>query len=182
VKAAESADLKRVAGILRSSGYQGWVMLEYEAKADPFVAVPEHLKVLRGGAGVRASGWLRVVVPMEGVRAAERPDIVVNLADDPGWSDLGCYCGAIRTLVLDGLAAGGVRFTQFYNSARCCPARASLLSGLYPHQGVKTTDRGFEVFYGMLGGYNTYWEEEPFCSRWHSMRRIFRCMRRREIL
>jgi sugar phosphate isomerase/epimerase len=47
VKAAESADLKRVAGILRSSGYQGWVVLEYESKEDPFVAVPEHLKALR---------------------------------------------------------------------------------------------------------------------------------------
>jgi hypothetical protein len=46
-KAAEPADLKRVAGILRSSGYQGWVVLEYESKADPFVAVPEHLKALR---------------------------------------------------------------------------------------------------------------------------------------
>ena len=86
---------------------------------------------------MRASGWMVVVlgVLMGQVGtggAAERPDIVVILADDLGWSDLGCYGGEIRTPVLDGLAAGGVRFTQFYNSARCCPTRASLLSGLYP--------------------------------------------------
>ena len=51
-----------------------------------------------------------------------------------GFSDLGCYGGEIDTPNLDALAAGGVRFTQFYNTARCCPTRASLLTGLYPHQ------------------------------------------------
>ncbi|MFN9938510.1 MAG: sulfatase-like hydrolase/transferase, partial [bacterium] len=56
------------------------------------------------------------------------------LADDLGWSDLGCYGGEIRTPHLDRLAAGGLRFTQCYNSSRCCPSRASLLTGLYPHQ------------------------------------------------
>ncbi len=64
----------------------------------------------------------------------ERPNIVVILVDDMGYSDLGCYGGEIRTPNLDRLAAGGVRFTQFYNTARCCPTRASLLTGLYPHQ------------------------------------------------
>jgi arylsulfatase A-like enzyme len=64
----------------------------------------------------------------------ERPNIVVILADDLGFSDLGCYGGEIHTPVLDQLAAGGLRFTQFYNTARCCPTRASLLTGLYPHQ------------------------------------------------
>jgi arylsulfatase A-like enzyme len=62
------------------------------------------------------------------------PNIVLILADDMGFSDLGCYGGEIRTPNLDGLAASGVRFTQFYNAARCCPTRASLLTGLYPHQ------------------------------------------------
>src|SRR5687768_6799923 len=62
------------------------------------------------------------------------PNIVVILADDMGFSDLGCYGGEIRTPALDALAAGGVRFTQFYNTGRCCPTRASLLTGLYPHQ------------------------------------------------
>ena len=51
-----------------------------------------------------------------------------------GFSDLGCYGGEISTPNLDALAAGGLRFTQFYNTARCCPTRASLLTGLYPHQ------------------------------------------------
>ncbi|HVL12308.1 MAG TPA: sulfatase-like hydrolase/transferase, partial [Gemmata sp.] len=69
-------------------------------------------------------------------RAADppRPNVVVILTDDMGFSDLGCYGGEIATPNLDALAAGGVRFTQFYNTARCCPTRASLLTGLYPHQ------------------------------------------------
>jgi arylsulfatase A-like enzyme len=68
-------------------------------------------------------------------RAQEpRPNIVLILADDLGFSDLGCYGGEIATPNLDRLAAGGLRFTQFYNTARCCPTRASLLTGLYPHQ------------------------------------------------
>lgn len=64
----------------------------------------------------------------------KRPNIVLIFADDMGFSDLGCYGSEIRTPNLDGLAAQGVRFTQFYNAARCCPSRASLLTGLYPHQ------------------------------------------------
>ena len=68
------------------------------------------------------------------VVAAERPNIVVILADDMGYSDLGCYGGEISTPNIDALAMGGLRFTQFYNAARCCPSRASLLTGLYPHQ------------------------------------------------
>lgn len=66
--------------------------------------------------------------------AAPRPNIVVILSDDMGYSDIGCYGGEIRTPTLDRLAAGGLRFSQFYNTARCCPTRASLLTGLYPHQ------------------------------------------------
>jgi arylsulfatase len=70
------------------------------------------------------------------VMAAEpsKPNILVILTDDMGFSDLGCYGGEIRTPNLDQLAAQGLRFTQFYNAARCCPTRASLLMGLYPHQ------------------------------------------------
>jgi len=63
-----------------------------------------------------------------------RPNIVVILADDMGFSDIGCFGAEIRTPNLDGLARRGVRFTQAYNCARCCPTRASLLTGLYPHQ------------------------------------------------
>ncbi|MFB6230947.1 MAG: arylsulfatase [Salinibacter sp.] len=65
---------------------------------------------------------------------AERPNIVVILADDMGFSDVGCYGAEIDTPTLDGLAEDGLRFTQFYNAARCCPTRASLMTGLYPHQ------------------------------------------------
>ncbi len=56
------------------------------------------------------------------------------MADDMGYSDIGCYGGEIDTPNIDALAAEGLRFTQFYNAARCCPTRASLLTGLYPHQ------------------------------------------------
>jgi arylsulfatase len=67
-------------------------------------------------------------------RTAARPNILLILADDLGFSDLGCYGSEIATPNLDRLAAGGLRFTQFYNAARCCPTRAALLTGLYPHQ------------------------------------------------
>jgi arylsulfatase len=144
--------------------------------------------------------------------AEKRPNILLLLADDMGWSDLGCYGGEIRTPNLDALAKGGLRFTQFYNCARCCPTRASLLTGLYPHQagvgemtadqnrpgyrgrlqlncvtlaevlksaGYRTymvgkwhltskpgpIDRGFDEFYGMVGGFNSCFQENPFYSR-----------------
>ena len=66
--------------------------------------------------------------------AADRPNIIVVLLDDLGYSDLGCYGGEIDTPNIDALAEGGVRFESFYNSARCCPSRASLMTGLYPPQ------------------------------------------------
>jgi arylsulfatase len=64
----------------------------------------------------------------------KKPNIVLIMVDDMGYSDLGCYGSEIRTPNLDQLAAEGLRFSQFYNAARCCPTRASLLTGLYPHQ------------------------------------------------
>jgi len=63
-----------------------------------------------------------------------KPNIVVFLVDDMGWSDLGCYGSELKTPNLDALAKNGLRFTQFYNGARCCSTRASLLTGLYAHQ------------------------------------------------
>ena len=66
--------------------------------------------------------------------SAQKPNFVFILADDLGFSDLGCYGGEIETPNLDGLAANGLRFTQFYNTGRCWPTRAALLTGYYPHQ------------------------------------------------
>ena len=63
-----------------------------------------------------------------------KPNIIVVLVDDMGYSDPGSYGGEVRTPNIDRLADGGLRFTQCYNSARCCPSRASLLTGLYSHQ------------------------------------------------
>ena len=63
-----------------------------------------------------------------------RPNILILFVDDMGYSDAGCFGGEIETPNLDRLAAGGVRLTQFYNTARCCPSRAALLTGLYSHQ------------------------------------------------
>ncbi len=68
------------------------------------------------------------------VTAAERPNIVLVMVDDMGFSDLGYHGGEIETPTLDALARGGVRFSQFYNAGRCCPTRATLMTGLHPHE------------------------------------------------
>lgn len=110
--------------------------------------------------------------------AAERPNIVLILSDDMGYSDIGCYGSEIDTPELDELAEQGLRFTQFYNTARCCPTRASLLSGLYPHQagvGHMTNPKPLEGYRGELNrrcvtmaevlrqsGYATY-----MVGKWH---------------
>ncbi len=114
---------------------------------------------------------------------ATKPNIVVILSDDMGFSDIGCYGSEINTPNLDRLAANGLRFTQFYNTARCCPTRASLLTGLYPHQagvGHMTQDSGLEGYQGELNGrcvtiaealkpagYRTY-----HVGKWHVSRNI----------
>jgi arylsulfatase A-like enzyme len=110
--------------------------------------------------------------------ASERPNIIIILSDDMGFSDIGCYGGEIATPHLDALAKGGARLTQFYNTARCCPTRASLLTGLHPHQagiGHMMEDRGLEGYRGNLNrrcvtiaealrpaGYRTY-----MTGKWH---------------
>jgi arylsulfatase A-like enzyme len=88
--------------------------------------------------------------------ADNRPNIVVILADDMGYSDIGSFGGEISTPNLDNLAKNGVRFTQFYNTARCCPTRASLLTGVYPHQaGVgHMTDERRDAQGQVLPGYS----------------------------
>ncbi len=83
----------------------------------------------------------------------ERPNIVLIMADDLGFSDIGCYGGEIETPNLDYLAANGLRFRRFYNTSRCCPTRASLLTGLYNQQagiGEMTTDRNLPGYRGFL--------------------------------
>ena len=107
-----------------------------------------------------------------------RPNIIIIMSDDMGYSDIGCYGGEIKTPNLDKLAANGLRFTQFYNTGRCCPTRASLLTGLYPHQagiGHMTGDYGLPQYQGFLNqkcvtiaealkpaGYRTY-----LSGKWH---------------
>ncbi|TLD69236.1 arylsulfatase [Phragmitibacter flavus] len=85
--------------------------------------------------------------------APQKPNILIILSDDMGYSDIGSYGGEIDTPNLDSLAKGGLRLTQFYNTARCCPSRASLLTGLYPHQagiGHMMNDRGKDGYRGEL--------------------------------
>ncbi|NWK55258.1 arylsulfatase [Verrucomicrobiaceae bacterium N1E253] len=75
----------------------------------------------------------------------DQPNIIIIMTDDMGFSDLGCYGSEIKTPHLDTLAHKGIRFTRFYNTGRCCPTRASLLTGLYQHQagvGNMTNDAG----------------------------------------
>ena len=109
---------------------------------------------------------------------AAKPNIILIMADDMGFSDLGCYGSEIATPNIDKLAAGGVRFTQFYNTARCCPTRAALLTGLYPHQagvGHMVENKGKPGYEGRLNdrcvtiaealkpaGYRTY-----LSGKWH---------------
>jgi Arylsulfatase A and related enzymes len=142
---------------------------------------------------------------------SKRPNIILIMADDMGFSDLGCYGSEIATPNLDKLAAGGIRFTNFYNTARCCPTRAALMTGLYSHQagvghmvqphgnaagyqgylndecvtiaevmksaGYRTAmagkwhvgeerphwpvDRGYERYFGIVGGAANYFRPEP---------------------
>jgi arylsulfatase len=140
----------------------------------------------------------------------DRPNIILILCDDLGYSDLGCYGGEIQTPHLDRLATQGMRFTQFYNSAVCTATRASLLTGLHPRGGAGTLrgdmvtlgealraagyataltgkwhlgttaptrpiDRGFDEYYGLLGGccnhFNPAQRDPPFC--WSGRPRAF---------
>ncbi|MFH5803418.1 arylsulfatase [Alienimonas sp. DA493] len=91
--------------------------------------------------------------PAVAADAPARPNVVVIMADDMGFSDAGCYGGEIATPHLDALAAEGLRFSRFYNTGRCCPTRASLLSGHYPHaagMGWMIADRGTPGYAGSL--------------------------------
>ncbi len=104
---------------------------------------------------IRALLILGGFIPATGLAAGkdDRPNIIIIMADDMGYSDISPYGGEIDTPNLATLARHGVRFTQFYNTARCCPTRASLLTGLYPHQagiGHMMNDRGLDGYRGNL--------------------------------
>lgn len=123
-------------------------------------------------------GAMATLAPGLSAQQDSRPNILVILADDMGFSDLGCYGGEIHTPNLDKLAAEGLRFTHFYNTSRSCPTRASLLTGLYQHQagiGRMTFDdnqpgyRGTMTHNGVTiaealkeNGYQTAW-----VGKWH---------------
>ncbi len=82
-----------------------------------------------------------------------KPHVVIVVADDMGYSDLGCYGGEIATPTLDRLGRAGVRLTRFYNTTRCSPSRASMLTGLHPHQtgiGILTSDDRPDGYRGSL--------------------------------
>jgi len=91
-------------------------------------------------------------------RTATKPNILIILADDLGYSDIGCYGGEIKTPNIDRLAAGGVKFAQMYNTAKCSPSRASMLTGLYYHR--TNADYGNAATMGEVlrpAGYTTFW-------------------------
>ena len=117
--------------------------------------------------------------PLKKAIAQDKPNIIVIMADDMGFSDLGCTGSEIQTPTLDSLATNGVLFTHFYNTARCCPSRAALLTGLYQHQaGVGDMDSAHENYPSYQGhlsknavtiaevlgdnGYSTF-----ICGKWH---------------
>eukprot|EP00752_Nemacystus_decipiens_P015009 g13365.t1 len=134
-------------------------------------------RTVRFGSGMSEAkrDWIIAVAP--------RPNIILIMSDDMGYSDLGCYGGEIPTPNLDGLAMQGLRYTQFYNTGRCCPTRASLLTGLYAHQagvGRMIKDDKLPGYRGDLSfsavtiaealkpaGYSTY-----MAGKWHVSRNL----------
>ena len=156
----------------------------------PLVTSSGRTPLLRRGAGGEVITKVTILLTFVALLACNptaknpdtRPNIIVVLVDDMGFSDIGCYGSEIATPNIDKLGLNGIRFTQFYNAARCCPSRASLLTGLYPHQAgmggmVATHGRVREpgAYQGWLSqnsvtlaevlkqtGYNTY-----MAGKWH---------------
>jgi arylsulfatase len=115
------------------------------------------LSLLFGLAGVTASYAL-------GADSAPRPNIVLIMCDDMGFSDIGCYGGEVQTPALDRLAHEGMRFTQFYNNAKCTTTRASVITGLYPRRKGGLLQRNMVTLGEAMGlaGYRTI-----LSGKWH---------------
>ncbi len=122
--------------------------------------VSPHLSLLSAPLKIFGAAFVTLIILLsittncqaDSIKSAQ-PNIVIIMADDMGYSDLGCYGGEIETPNIDNLASNGVRFTQFYNTARCCPTRAALLTGLYQHQagiGHMVGDYGVPSYQGRL--------------------------------
>jgi arylsulfatase len=125
------------------------------------------------GLGLAGCSQLESVAGRGGANGdRDRPNILVIMADDMGFSDAGCYGGEIDTPNIDRLAEGGLQFTQFYNASRCCPTRASLLTGQYPHSvnmaenGQTLGRNGLTIAEGLQpAGYDT-----SMFGKWHLSR------------
>jgi arylsulfatase A-like enzyme len=131
-----------------------------------------------GAAALAMPGCATAARRSDAKKSSVRPNIVLIMDDDMGFSDIQCYGSEIRTPNLNKLAESGLRFTQFYNTARCCPTRASLMTGLYQHQagvGHMMDDKGYDAYRGDLNkncvtiaevmktaGYRTY-----MSGKWH---------------
>ena len=134
----------------------------------------------------RKKGSLLILLPLAGLFLSlmparpqpKQPNVIIILADDMGYSDIGCFGSTTQTPNLDAMAREGLKMTQFYNASRCCPSRASLLTGLYQHQagvGDMMNTRPQPAYQGYLnnncvtiaealksGGYNTF-----MGGKWH---------------
>jgi arylsulfatase len=118
---------------------------------------------LKKCAAVGAGGFVLSDRALEVYAGTRRPNIVLILADDLGYSDLGCYGGEIQTPNLDRLAAEGLRFSQFYNTAKCAPTRTSLLSGLFWQDAGQGIQRGITMAQALqAAGYATL-----AVGKWH---------------
>jgi arylsulfatase len=140
--------------------------------------VPKNLKKIKSLSAIILNLFCIIVITSSCSQNQQPPNIILIMSDDVGYSDIGCYGSEIRTPNLDRLAGNGLRYTQFYNTARCCPTRASLITGLHPHQagiGHMMGDRGNEHYQGDLNancltiaqvlktaGYKNY-----MCGKWH---------------
>jgi arylsulfatase len=128
------------------------ITMRHDPVAQPSVRAWK--RILSAVAAVGACVLVPVLAPARLAAAdAKRPNIIVILVDDMGFSDIGCYGSEIPTPNLDKLGKEGLRFTQFYNTGRCCPSRAALLTGLYSHQagiGRMLEDDGAPGYRGRL--------------------------------